>query len=66
MKMEQTERSEMSAYKIQMPGNYPVESNSELLTHLYHQEVPGCMCSPFVVTMAVGGFPAPSRCGTRL
>jgi hypothetical protein len=23
MKMEQTECSEMSAYKIQMPGNYP-------------------------------------------
>jgi hypothetical protein len=26
MKMEQTERSEMSAYKIQTPGNYPEES----------------------------------------
>jgi hypothetical protein len=26
MKMEQTERSEASAYKIQMPGNYPEES----------------------------------------
>jgi hypothetical protein len=26
MKMEQTECSEMSAYKIQMPGNYPEES----------------------------------------
>ena len=25
MKMEQTERSETSAYKIQMPGNYPEE-----------------------------------------
>jgi len=26
MKMEQTERSEMSAYKIPMPVNYPEES----------------------------------------
>jgi len=26
MKMEQTERSETSAYKIQTPGNYPKES----------------------------------------
>jgi len=26
MKMEQTECSETSAYKIQMPGNYPEES----------------------------------------
>jgi len=26
MKMEQTECSEMSAYKIQTPGNYPEES----------------------------------------
>jgi len=26
MKMEQTECSETSAYKIQTPGNYPVES----------------------------------------
>jgi len=26
MKMEQTKYSEMSAYKIQMPGNYPEES----------------------------------------
>ena len=29
MKMEQTERSEMSAYKIQMPGNYPEESTQQ-------------------------------------
>jgi hypothetical protein len=26
MKMEQTELSEMSAYKIQTPGNYPEEN----------------------------------------
>jgi len=26
MKMEQTDCSEMSAYKTQMPGNYPEES----------------------------------------
>jgi len=26
MKMEQTECSETSAYKIQMPGNYPEEN----------------------------------------
>jgi len=31
MKMEQTECSEMSAYKIQMPGNYP-EKNIRLVT----------------------------------
>jgi len=32
--MEQTERSETSAYKIQMPGNYPEES----IQHLEHRE----------------------------
>jgi len=31
MKMEQTECSEMSAYKIQTPGNYPKESIQQLL-----------------------------------
>jgi len=31
MKMEQTECSEMSAYKIQMPGNYPEESKQHVL-----------------------------------
>jgi hypothetical protein len=30
MKMEQTECSEMSAYKLQMPGNYPKEAYSVL------------------------------------
>jgi hypothetical protein len=30
MKMEQTERSETSAYKLQMPGNYPKESIQHL------------------------------------
>jgi hypothetical protein len=34
MKMEQTECSEMSAYKIQMPGNYPEEN----IQHLEHSE----------------------------
>jgi hypothetical protein len=34
VKMEQTECSEMSAYKIQMPGNYPEES----IKHSEHSE----------------------------
>jgi hypothetical protein len=34
MKMEQTECSEMSAYKIQMPENYPEES----IQHSEHSE----------------------------
>jgi len=47
MKMEQTECSEMSAYKIQTPGNYPEESmqHSEQgeslksrIFHLYGEE----------------------------
>ena len=43
MKMGQTECSEMSAYKIQMPGNYPEESieqkvwNQEFFCHLLEQ-----------------------------
>jgi hypothetical protein len=34
VKMEQTERSETSAYKLQPPGNYPKES----IQHLEHGE----------------------------
>jgi len=34
MKMEQTECSETSAYKIQTPGNYPEES----IQHSEHSE----------------------------
>jgi len=34
MKMEQTECSETSVYKIQTPGNYPEES----ILHLQHGE----------------------------
>ena len=34
MKMEQTECSEMSAFKIQMPGNYP----EEIIQHSKHGE----------------------------
>jgi len=34
MKMEQTECSETSAYKIQMPGNYPEEN----IQHTEHGE----------------------------
>jgi len=34
MKMEQTECSETSEYKIQMPGNYPEES----IQHSVHSE----------------------------
>jgi len=32
MKMEQTECSETSAYKIQTPGNYPEENNTTYRT----------------------------------
>ena len=34
MKMEQTECSEMSAYEIQMPGNYPEENIQQKLSPL--------------------------------
>jgi hypothetical protein len=34
MKMEQTECSEMSAYKLQMPGNYPNESIQHTGTYI--------------------------------
>jgi hypothetical protein len=34
MKMEQTERSKTSAYKIQTPGNYP----EEIIQHSEHGE----------------------------
>ena len=34
MKMEQTECSETSAYKIQMPGNYPKESMQHMFVNL--------------------------------
>ena len=34
MKMEQTECSETSAYKIQTPGNYPEESIQQIITYL--------------------------------
>jgi hypothetical protein len=33
MKMEQTECSETSAYKIQTPGNYPEEEEGEKKTY---------------------------------
>jgi len=37
MKMEQTECSKTSAYKIQTPGNYPEESIQQYLYyHLFH------------------------------
>jgi hypothetical protein len=35
MKMEQTECSEMSAYKIQMPGNYPEENIQHIRIDYY-------------------------------
>jgi len=38
MKMEQTERSETLAYKIQMPGNYPEESIKQGLYMLRIQQ----------------------------
>jgi hypothetical protein len=45
MKMEQTECSETSAYKIQMPGNYPEEStrhseHGESLKRRTYQDIP--------------------------
>ena len=38
MKMEQTECSETSAYKIQTPGNYPEENiqNAHLIDSLFY------------------------------
>jgi hypothetical protein len=36
MNMEQTEYSETSVYKIQMPGNYPEEN----IQHAYHYYMP--------------------------
>jgi len=47
MKMEQTECSEMSAYKIQMSGNYPEEiiqhsEHSESLKSGMNNELEGC------------------------
>ena len=43
MKMEQTECSETSAYKIQTPGNYPEESIKQtdilLVIYLHKQQV---------------------------
>jgi len=38
MKMEQTESSETSAYKIQMPGNYPEESSLINVTPGYYMQ----------------------------
>jgi len=38
IKMEQTERSEMSAYKIQTPGNHPQESIQHTAYSKQHSE----------------------------
>jgi len=43
MKMGQTECSETSAYKIQMPGNYP-EENIQLEFHVMQTAVPYVNC----------------------
>jgi len=40
MKMEQTERSETSAYKIQTPGNYPKENIQQTLVMLQMSREP--------------------------
>jgi len=37
MRMEQTECSEMSAYKIRMPGNYPKENIQQIKSYLEHK-----------------------------
>jgi len=39
MKMEQTECSEMSAYKIRTPGNYPEENIQHEESYLRQNEV---------------------------
>jgi len=41
MKMEQTEGSETSAYKIQTPGNYPEENTQHVavLSHFCNNEI---------------------------
>jgi len=49
MKMEQTKCSEMSAYKIQTPGNYPEES----IQHSEHSE---SLKSRIVWTRCIGKF----------
>jgi len=38
MKMEQTDCSGMSAYKVQTPGNYPEESVQKIPSILYHED----------------------------
>jgi len=43
MKMEQTERSEMSAYKSQTPGNYPEENKTFRTKRKF--EIKGTRCS---------------------
>jgi len=40
MKMEQTECSETSAYKIQTPGNYPEENIQQTTTNLCYCNIP--------------------------
>jgi len=63
MKMEQTECSETSAYKIQMPGNYPKES----IQHSEHDEslksrsksIPAVYCS---CCMCVSRLNAVNQC----
>jgi len=67
MKMEQTECSESSEYKIQTPGNYPKESTQ----HLVHGEslksriLPGFFQFPALGTVYVLTFFCMSSCVVR-
>jgi hypothetical protein len=56
MKMEQTECSETSAYKIQMPGNYPEEN----IQHTEQKESFKSRIILIVIT-PVGSFLSPSK-----
>jgi hypothetical protein len=54
MKMEQTECSETSAYKIQMPGNYPEEN----IQHTEQGESLKSRIQRKVVCFLLGNYPA--------
>jgi len=49
MKMEQTECSETSAYKIQTPGNYPEENIQQMMICL---NVLFCLCQFYALLKA--------------
>jgi len=58
MKIEQTECSETSAYKIQTPGNYPEENIQH--TNLYYIKISPLALKTQMKTEAMTGFTAVS------